>query len=240
MNHAQIDKLFEDLKTTELHCDRHGSYTLLGHATSDVCPKCEKEQVEQKERQERASALLREAGLKTARQLEARIENWVVRNEIQAKVKSEVEQYDFRKNLLMLGNVGTGKTHLASALIRKACEHLKSARYLKLYEFMNEIKRSFAYNSQMTSADIIDKYSDYDFLVIDEFSALNSGQEIIEFVADLIDRRYGNYKPTCIISNLTMEEFLSKTDKSIVSRIMSCSSCLNFIFQDYRQNFSQF
>jgi DNA replication protein DnaC len=54
--------------------------------------------------------------------------------------QESIENFDFvgkKENLIFLGSVGTGKTHLASAITLNACKNGKSARFFTAAELAN-------------------------------------------------------------------------------------------------------
>ncbi|KGR80636.1 ATP-binding protein, partial [Ureibacillus sinduriensis] len=59
--------------------------------------------------------------------------------------KDELEQLDFirrKENVILVGAPGTGKTHLASALGRKACEHGFEVRFYRVSHLVEELEHA--------------------------------------------------------------------------------------------------
>ena len=59
--------------------------------------------------------------------------------------KEELEQLNFirrKENVILVGAPGTGKTHLASALGRKACEHGFEVRFYRVSHLVEELEQA--------------------------------------------------------------------------------------------------
>jgi len=90
-------------------------------------------------------------------------------------------------NLIMIGSVGVGKTHLASALGRTACEAGKRVRFITAVELVNELIKA---NQRGNLAYGLRKYSNIELLVLDELGYLPIQQEGAELLFQVLSRRY--------------------------------------------------
>jgi len=150
--------------------------------------------------------------------------------------KSQLEKnYNKKQNLIIAGNTGTGKTHLAIALLKKLItEHeldintkiTKLGYYMKYYNLSSlKIENSKLFN-EVTSCN---------YLIIDEFGTNDSDfKERILF--EIIDKRYDNYLSTILLTNATVKEFKSKLTDMTYSRIRQNALLLETKHQDYRIN----
>jgi DNA replication protein DnaC len=146
-----------------------------------------------------------------------------------------LNKYDKKQNLIIAGNTGTGKTHLAIALLKKLItEHeldintriTKLGYYMKYYNLASlKIENSKLFNEVINCR----------YLVIDEFGANDSDfKERILF--EIIDARYDNYLSTILLTNATVKEFKSKLTDMTYSRIRQNALLLEPKHQDYRIN----
>jgi len=143
--------------------------------------------------------------------------------------------YNKKQNLIIAGNTGTGKTHLAIALLKKlTTEHeldlshqiTKVGYYMKYYNLASlKIENSKLFNEVINC----------NYLIIDEFGTNDTDfKERILF--EIIDRRYDNYLSTILITNATVKEFKSKLTDMTYSRIRQNALLLETKHQDYRIN----
>jgi len=140
--------------------------------------------------------------------------------------------------LFITGPVGTGKTHLLSAIANYCldeflaglgCYHNSSDGsvpypnqpiFTTFPEFLFEIKRSYNKESTGPSEDeIIKKYSECEILLLDDLGAEKATEWSSQILFLLMDRRYSNIKKTYISSNLSLKEISNHIDDRIASRI---------------------
>jgi len=123
------------------------------------------------------------------------------------------------------GPVGSGKTILAAFL---TLEYVKK-RYLEMEtgfvyfltvpEFLNEIKSSYE-DPDRNEQDVLEKYSNAAWLVLDDFGAERSTDWAMSMLYLLINRRYEEVRTTIITSNLTLQELAEKLgDERIPARV---------------------
>ncbi|MFQ3249626.1 MAG: DNA replication protein DnaC [Glaciecola sp.] len=157
-------------------------------------------------------------------------------------------QYVFEegKSLLMLGSLGTGKSHLASAIGYQLAEDGYQPHYTTLQNILESVKATWSSTAtrmvykdchsvevKITSQDVIERYVSYDLLIIDEIlSVLNENDRNLIF--NIIDERYQNMKPTIVISNFTEKELAKIISERSVSRLKQGSGTLIFNWEDYR------
>lgn len=143
--------------------------------------------------------------------------------------------YNKNQNLIITGNTGTGKTHLAIALLKKLIlEHeinmnnkiTKLAYYLKYYNLTS---------LKIESTKLFNEITSCQYLVIDEFGA-NDTDFKERLLFEIIDKRYDNYLSTIIITNATKDEFKSKLTDMTYSRLRQNALLLQAKHQDYRIN----
>ena len=139
---------------------------------------------------------------------------------------------DYAKGLYIWGDRGTGKTHLAVALMREALKNInvivRNGDYvinrrnvpcfISIPELLLEIRNSYS-DGKSSEKLIIDKYTDNDFLVLDDLGAEKTSEWTMQILYIIVDRRYREEKKTIFTSNLSIEEISEKLDDRIASRI---------------------
>jgi len=113
--------------------------------------------------------------------------------------------------LAFVGKPGTGKTHLAAAIIREVLAAGHSAAFTTVGDYVREIKDYCWGNrkDQLRESEVIAKYCRPHLLVLDEVGVQfgSNAEEILIFT--LINKRYEDLRPTLVISN-EEEEGLEK------------------------------
>ena len=141
-----------------------------------------------------------------------------------------------RKSILILGSPGTGKTHIAIAIMQELIKAgIKNMQFKSTPDLLMSIRRSYDDDSETKDAVIIDRFIKYSFLVLDDFGAEN----ITEFTASalymIVNGRLSEEKPTIVTSNLAMEE-INETMPRIASRFAEYEIWDFSNKPDYRKN----
>lgn len=136
--------------------------------------------------------------------------------------------------LLLLGREGTGKTHVAVALLKEVLGKGYKGLYWNVPEFFLELRRIINGESDKTEAELMDEARRVDLLVLDDLGAERSSDFATDRLYVLINGRYENETATIITSNRTLEELRTQLGPRIVSRL--CEMCVPIEFPegDYR------
>ncbi len=143
-----------------------------------------------------------------------------------------------KKNLIFIGNPGTGKTFLSSCIAKRFLDNKKSVLYLsavKLSDILDDIKFK---KRNLLSEDEISDYIDFiqncDLLIIDdlgtEFSLPYSQSQIF----DILEMRMLSKKCNIISTNLSLEELASKYSSRFTSRLIENYDVIFFNDDDIR------
>jgi DNA replication protein DnaC len=110
------------------------------------------------------------------------------RRGLQRPLVLQLAQNTWIHNLIILGPTGAGKSFLACALGRAACEHDLTARYFRLPRFFQEIKTA---QLEGTYSRLIKTLAKTDLLILDDWLrdplSLTDAQSLL----DILDDRYG-------------------------------------------------
>ena len=108
-----------------------------------------------------------------------------------------------RENVLLLGNSGTGKTHLALALGLAACQRGHRVRFTTAAALVHELieaqdeRRLRRYQKQMAS---------YELLIVDELGFVPLSKSGAELLFEVFSQRYER-SATLVTSNLPFQEW---------------------------------
>ncbi|MBS4077670.1 ATP-binding protein [Pseudomonas rustica] len=116
------------------------------------------------------------------------------------------EHFQAGRNLLLCGNVGNGKTHLASGIVQYVIrQHRAVAVITTAAEIIRVFKRSMTRDAGYTEGDVINELASFDLLVIDEVGAQAGTHYELSVLHEVLDRRYNLIRPTVVVSNLNAQ-----------------------------------
>lgn len=140
-----------------------------------------------------------------------------------AKCRAYAEQFpaNFRagRSLLLTGNVGCGKTHLASAIVRTVVADHCRALIIPAGDIVSIARASMVPGSGYTDRDVAVHLGSLDLLVIDEVGAQKGSEYELGLLHSIIDRRYQAVLPTVVISNLNAEGLKSYIGDRALDRL---------------------
>lgn len=221
--------------TFTAHCQKHGQYTAKRYQSGRVspCPTCLKEKKDE-EFQEYAEEIKRHNSMQAAKVVREKlaqsvdipprfigktVANWQPENDAEKAIKKAIVNYGFAIQsgkagaLILHGNKGTGKTHLACALLsmRKA-QMGGSVQYATVADLFRKVRESKRFSSTPES-ELIEEYAKFDLLALDEIGNQRGDDDEKRILFDVLNKRYEKALPTVLVSNLTqekLEEFLGE------------------------------
>jgi len=126
----------------------------------------------------------------------------------------------------LVGNRGTGKTQLVAEVIRDLPNEIEkrtstraAARYLTAMGLFLRIRATFRKDSTESEKEIVDELARASLVVLDEIQERGESAWENRLLTHLIDRRYGDRRPTVLVANLPPGEFAAAVGPSIVDRM---------------------
>lgn len=126
-----------------------------------------------------------------------------------------------RRNLLVWGEVGCGKSGLAAALVRDLCLHGVRARYVDFAALLDAIRDCISHKQPTTRALSV---GDRSVLVLDDLGSEKTTEWSSAELLAIVNERYEAGLPTVYISNYApkaLEEKLGKFDPIVGKRIVT-------------------
>ena len=160
----------------------------------------------------------------------------VKENERQIRLcRRYVEKFDelFEKNqgLLLYGNVGTGKSHVAACICNGLMDNLTTVYTTSFAKLLEDNPKSIdvpAIISNMKKAKLV---------LFDDLGAERNTSYALEVVYNLIDSRYRQRMPMIVTTNRSLAEMQSETDirfKRIYDRVLEYCYPVLFDGQSFR------
>jgi DNA replication protein DnaC len=142
--------------------------------------------------------------------------------------------------LLLLGNCGTGKTHLAIAVLRELLRQGTSGlRFIKHRHFLANhwhAQRPVAFGVEPPESPLVG-CQDAALLVYDEFAATTDSRPYEDILLDLFEKRIGHFKPSIITANVSRNELETALGTRLFDRLRRTAfAVLEFGFESKRQS----
>ena len=125
------------------------------------------------------------------------------------------------RGLLLMGEVGCGKTHLAAAAANRVLDQGGEAQFLVVPEFLDKLRFSYRReNEGLDEAEIISRAYNVPLLILDDLGAHNYSDWVCNKLFTIINHRYNRNLPCIITTNLSLLELGEKIGRRSTSRIV--------------------
>ena len=182
------------------------------------------------------------------RNLNYKFENFEV-NSNNKKVYQSLKEYSEklansveRKGLILVGNNGVGKTHLACSIANELIKNGIPIIYGTLINLLAELKNTYDVDNNISEMKIIKLYEKVDLLIIDDLGKEKPSEWGLEKLFTLINSRYENNLPVIITTNYDQNSLTNRlsingeieTAKSIISRLYEMCYLVKIEDRDHR------
>ncbi len=132
-----------------------------------------------------------------------------------------------KKGVILVGNNGVGKTHLACSIANRFIEKGIPVIYGTLINLLAELRNSYEIDNNISEMEIIKLYENVDLLIIDDLGKEKPSEWGLEKLFTIINSRYENNLPVIITTNYNQNSLIKRlsineeleTAKSIISRL---------------------
>ena len=195
-------------------------------------------EIELKEREiNRINRMVKNAGFRVIKTLEDFA--WTQKIEIpQGLAKEDMETFAFiekKENLIFMGSVGTGKTHLATAIALRACQNGIHARFFTATSLANILLEK---NQKGTLRSFLIALKKVELIVIDEVGFVPLHRDAAELLFQVISDCYER-SSLIITSNLEFSQWNTvfgdnRLTAALIDRLIHHSHILIFSGESYR------
>ena len=191
------------------------------HAGYAPCPKCVQDAKNQELKKFGVPEIL----------IHATFENYIPDGEAEAELVRVVKVFCENRTgfIFMLGNYGTGKTHLAVAALRQ----LKGGWLVKQASLLRALRDTYA---DKAAFDPIERAQNARLFILDDAGLSGGGKDELPMLHEILDYRHGERLPTIITSNLPYESLSAVLGERMADRLReSAFRVLTFTGSSHRR-----
>jgi DNA replication protein DnaC len=139
------------------------------------------------------------------------------------------------RGLYLCGGVGTGKTHLAVAILNELVRKKRvPSLFVTVPELLDNIRQT--YNKPGRNLDEwMDAVQNAEFLVLDDLGSERPTEWVRERIFVIVNHRYREALPTVFTSNIGPEELPAQLSARTASRIIAMCEGVEIEGDDYRE-----
>lgn len=130
--------------------------------------------------------------------------------------------------LVLIGPAGSGKTHLAAAIVNERLNNGSSAFFITTPDLLDHLRSAFNPSSEMTYDELFEQVRSAPLLVLDDFGAQQGTAWAKEKLDQLLNHRFNNSLPTVIATATPLEEM----DESIKIRFSDSNLSRVLVLQE--------
>ena len=195
------------------------------------CPEnCEAAQAIQRKRQRVIFDRLMMKFDREAHPMQEQLDTYIPRNPDQERAHNAailyvtdnigfVVQDTYKQSLVLVGQVGSGKTHLASAISNELDGQGKTVWYMKFGEMIRRVNACLDDSIKITQLEVIHTLQRVDVLILDDVGRYNVSAATKDLFFDIIDARYDTSRPTVITTNNNQEQMIEKLGEASGDRL---------------------
>jgi len=187
-------------------------------------------------RERRIARLIQDARFPVMKTLDAF--DFAAQPSVERDAVLELARCDFveqRQNVVLIGGIGTGKTHLAIALGMACCQKERRVRFLTAAEAVNELSEAKAQDRLSRK---LEQFARFDLLVLDELGYVPFDRKDADLLFGLVTKVYEK-KSVVITTNLPFgrwsEVFLDATAAAaVIDRVVHHATILKIEGESFR------
>ena len=247
------------LQSQARHCETHGEYLSAGYRLNLTrppreiwagCQACRAEEQAAEaagaaEKDARAQALAAEQMMRQtlipARFIGRTFDNYRAETEAQQRAlrmcQGYAENFDIclqrGSSLILAGQPGTGKSHLAAAVMQHILPRHVGV-YVTMMDLVRMLRDTWRRGSEKSETDVLASLTAVPLLVIDEIGLQYDTDAERTLFFDVMDHRYRDMKPTICITNLDRPTFCSTIGERVYDRLTEVARWVPFDWGSFR------
>ncbi len=143
------------------------------------------------------------------------------------------------ESLLLWGEPGNGKTHLAAAIVNELSKKGYIVVFQSVPELLQRIRSTFNSENKENETQIMRALLECDLLILDDIGAEKTTEWVEEKLFNIIDGRYRKELPTLYTSNLEPKELKNQVGKRSYDRMVETSLTVKNEAASYRREIAK-
>lgn len=142
--------------------------------------------------------------------------------------------------MLLVGQTGSGKSHLLEAVVREILTSGKPARYELVSSIVDRFRHTYSYDSEEDAFGLMSWYQGRYLLALDDLGMERSTDFATELLTRMVEERIHNRYRTIISTNLVKDELAERMGDRLASRLYATNPDLHDVqvvvidAEDYR------
>jgi DNA replication protein DnaC len=150
-------------------------------------------------------------------------------------LKSWEENREFGRGLYFCGGVGTGKTHLAVAVMNELMQRKRvPSLFVTVPEFLDNLREAYMIPGRDLD-EWMEAVKNADLLVLDDLGAEKPNPWVRERLFVVVNHRYREALPTLFTSNIGPRDLATQLGERTASRIIAMCDWISLEGEDYRE-----
>lgn len=143
------------------------------------------------------------------------------------------------ESLMLWGEPGNGKTHLAAAIVNELSKKGYIVVFQSVPELLQRIRSTFNSENKENETQIMRALLECDLLILDDIGAEKTTEWVEEKLFNIIDGRYRKELPTLYTSNLEPKELKDQVGKRSYDRMVETSLTVKNEGASYRREIAK-
>jgi len=143
------------------------------------------------------------------------------------------------ESLMLWGEPGNGKTHLAAAIVNELSKKGYIVVFQSVPELLQRIRSTFNSENKENETQIMRALLECDLLILDDIGAEKTTEWVEEKLFNIIDGRYRKELPTLYTSNLEPKELKNQVGKRSYDRMVETSLTVKNEAASYRREIAK-
>ncbi|HDV8362710.1 TPA: ATP-binding protein [Bacillus cereus] len=143
------------------------------------------------------------------------------------------------ESLMLWGEPGNGKTHLAAAIVNELSKKGYIVVFQSVPELLQRIRSTFNNENKENETQIMRALLECDLLILDDIGAEKTTEWVEEKLFNIIDGRYRKELPTLYTSNLEPKELKNQVGKRSYDRMVETSLTVKNGAASYRREIAK-